>query len=61
MSKPKLSEDMWCYHCEHEWRTDDYHNETKCPECGKIPIYRQSSFSFFYSYTSKHPIKKQEL
>jgi len=52
-------EDMWCFHCEHEWNTKDYFNENKCPNCKKKPIriYRTSSTAFVYAYIEKHPIK----
>jgi predicted RNA-binding Zn-ribbon protein involved in translation (DUF1610 family) len=53
----KITEEMWCYSCDHEWITEDYHNCNKCPKCGETPIYRQSSFSFVYAYLAKHPKK----
>ena len=59
---PKISEEMWCYHCEHIWQTDDYHGCNKCPNCTTEPVqmYRTSSFSFVYAYLNKHPEKRPE-
>jgi len=53
----KISEHMWCYHCEHEWETDDYLNCDVCSNCTTEPIqiYRTSSFAFAYAYMAKHP------
>lgn len=58
MSK-KITQEMWCFHCEHGWVTDDYHNCIACPNCKTIPvrIYRTSSTAFVYAYLEKHPEK----
>lgn len=55
-----VEENMWCFNCEHEWHTDDYHNCKKCPVCNIEPvrIYRTSSYSWFYAYLEKHPEKR---
>lgn len=53
----KIEEHMWCWHCEHEWDTDDYYNCSECPNCKTEPIriFRTSSFGFFYAHVAKHP------
>ena len=58
--RQKIPEIMWCFHCDHEWPTDDYFECVKCPNCETQPvkIYRTSSFSWLYAYMEKHPEKK---
>ena len=53
--KQKIKENMWCFHCEHEWETEDYFNCKECPNCkpNNQRIYRTSSFSFMYAYHEK--------
>jgi uncharacterized CHY-type Zn-finger protein len=53
---PKISEHMWCYHCEHEWETDDYYNCKECPNCKQEPIHimRTSSTGYLYAWMAKH-------
>ena len=55
--KQKIKENMWCFHCEHEWETDDYYNCKVCPNCKPEyqRIYRTSSFGFAYAHVEKHP------
>lgn len=56
----KVTETMWCWHCEHEWITDDYYGtmkDQKCPNCvlKPIQIMRTSSTGYAYAHLSKHP------
>ena len=56
---PKIEENMWCFNCEHEWKTPDYHNCNSCPKCNSTKkLYRTSSTSFVYAYIEKHPDKE---
>lgn len=59
----KIEENMWCFHCEHTWVTDDYLNCVKCPNCDTEPvrIYRQSGFAGFYAHIEKYKKDKEEL
>jgi predicted Zn-ribbon and HTH transcriptional regulator len=54
---PKVHAPMWCYNCEHEWKTDDYLITSKCPNCTQVPvkIYNMYNFSFAYAHIRKHP------
>lgn len=58
-TRPKIEEEMWCYHCEKEWITDDYFGCKQCPNCTTTPvkIYRTSSMAWVYAYLRKHPEK----
>lgn len=60
---PRYNEEMWCSNCEHVWTTEDYFQETKCPNCTIEPvqIMRTSSTGFFYAYIEKHPEKITEI
>lgn len=60
---PKIAETMWCFHCEHEWDTDDYHNCNSCPNCKTEPVrlYRTSGFAWLYAYLEKHPEHKPKF
>lgn len=57
--REKFQEDMWCYSCEHEWHTEDYEMEDKCPQCGKHPVYRQSGAMCLYARIQKQREKEQ--
>jgi Zn finger protein HypA/HybF involved in hydrogenase expression len=60
MEIPKITEEMWCFHCEHIWETEDYFSCESCPSCKNTParIFRTSSFSYVYAYLEKHPEKR---
>jgi predicted Zn-ribbon and HTH transcriptional regulator len=59
---PVLKENMWCYNCEHEWETPDYHNCNKCPNCTIEPIhmYRTSSTACLYAQFGKNRSKNEQ-
>lgn len=60
---PVISEEMWCFHCEHYWTTDDYFNCHSCPNCNIVPImvFRTSSFTYMYAYIAKHPEEEERM
>ena len=37
--KMQREENMWCFHCEHEWVEPDYFNVKCCPKCKKNAEY----------------------
>ena len=45
---------MWCWHCEHEWDTDDYCKA--CPNCQIEPVHivRTSSTGYLSAWMNKH-------
>lgn len=53
----KIKEEMWCYHCDNFWETDDYYNCKSCPNCTTEPIRicRTSSTGFVYEYEARRP------
>ncbi len=57
-----IAENMWCFHCEHNWDTEDYHACISCPNCYVKPvrIYRTSSTTYAYAYMEKHPEIREE-
>lgn len=52
----KITENMWCWNCDHEWKTDDYYACKECVNCKIVPvrIMRTSSIGFVYAWEEKY-------
>jgi Zn finger protein HypA/HybF involved in hydrogenase expression len=59
---PKIEEEMWCWHCEHYWKTDDYYECKECPNCKNEPtrFMRTSSTGFAYAWMAKHKLEERD-